>query len=193
MTNVLNFLNIWRKWAAAHKKNTLVCHYGEQRTRVSHLAFKNKWAIITKGSLFPPQAEHKLRRLRRKLSAAPREGQLNAFRNKKKKETKTKSLNNRDVLDLHGDRRGDSPGITSQMGTSRVCSKLAKLHSSFPSNTPSQSPIGLSWKSWRHENLVKLSFAPHHCDAAVGATSATLPCRFRCSARSSILLHKLKK
>lgn len=93
-----------------------------------------------------------------------------------------------DALDKHGDGRGDSPGITSQMGTSRVCSKLAKLHSSFPSNTPSQSPIGLSWESWRHENLVKLSFTPHHC-----ATSATLPWSFLMFGEVKCLVAQAKK
>lgn len=60
----------------------------------------------------------------------------------------------------------DSPGITSQMGTSRVCSKLAKLHSNFPSNTPSQSPIGLSWKSWRHDNFMNLPDVLHLYESA---------------------------
>lgn len=69
---------------------------------------------------------------------------------------------------------GDSPGITSQMGTSRVCSKLAKLHSNFPSITPSQSPIGLSWKSWRHETLGTLSdVLPLPKPAQPGARSAS--------------------
>lgn len=47
------------------------------------------------------------------------------------------------------------------MGTRRVCSKLAKLHSNFPLNTPSQSPIGLSCKRRRRERREALAGAVH--------------------------------
>lgn len=47
------------------------------------------------------------------------------------------------------------------MGTRRVCSKLAKLHSNFPLNTPSQSPIGLSCKRRRRERHDTLCGSVH--------------------------------
>lgn len=153
-------MRVWivREAAVAHI-NKSICQCGEQRARVSHLTFKNKWAIHTKGSLFPLQAKTQTHIAQKKLRAGPREGQLNDSR-------KTQIV-------------GDSPGITSQMGTSRVCSKLAKLHSNFPSNTPSQSPIGLSWKSCRHEKHITLPGVLHlwKTDQA-GATRASSPSIF---------------
>ena len=142
--------------AAAAHINKSICQCGEQRARVSHSTFKNKWDINTKGSLFPLQAKHKLRTLR---GSWERDSWLfgETFRYH---DTHTHTH----MVQQRGQTRGDSPGITSQMGTSRVCSKLAKLHSNFPSNTPSQSPIGLSWKSWRHERLITPPGHLHLCD-----------------------------
>lgn len=85
----------------------------------------------------PTASKTQTQNTRKELSAGAREGQLNVFRKQQVWTTYTWYENRSQIL-------GDSPGITSQMGTSRVCSKLAKLHSSFPSITPSQSPIGLS-------------------------------------------------
>ncbi len=119
----------------------------------------------------PAASKTQTHNAQKELRAGPREGQSNVFR-------KTQIL-------------GDSPGITSQMGTSRVCSKLAKLHSNFPSNTPSQSPIGLSWKSWRHEKHITLPGVLHLCKTdQAGATRASSPSIFLL--RSIVLLLYLK-
>lgn len=61
------------------------------------------------------------------------------------------------------------------MGTRRVCSKLAKLHSNFPLNTPSQSPIGLSCKRRRRERRETLAGAVHLAQThLVEATSVSV-------------------
>lgn len=104
----------------------------------------------------PAASKTQTQNARKQLSAGPSEAQLNVIRKRNANARQYKHSKNQEQI-LY-----NSPGITSQMGTSRVCSKLAKLHSSFPSNTPSQSPIGLSWKSWRHDNLVTLLDAPQH-------------------------------
>lgn len=79
----------------------------------------------------------------RTLGTGPRQGRLTVNRNKL------------------GKKVDDSPGITSQMGTRRVCSKLAKLHSNFPLNAPSQSPIGLSCKRCKSERRGTLGGGAH--------------------------------
>lgn len=66
------------------------------------------------------------------------------------------------------------PGITSQTGTRRVCSRLAKLHSSFPSKMPSQSPIGLSWRSGRREPVSGAAEGLHVSEPALSGSRVLL-------------------
>lgn len=146
-------MQVWivREDGSSTHTNKSICRCGEQRPWVSHLTFKKKSDINTKGPLFPLQAKHKRSEGAQRWS---NRGTAECFR-------KTLMFHDIHMVQKQGQILGDSPGITSQMGTSRVCSKLAKLHSNFPSNTPSQSPIGLSWKSWRHENLRTLPGVLH--------------------------------
>lgn len=85
----------------------------------------------------------------------------------------------------------DSPGITSQMGTRRVCSKLAKLHSNFPLNTPSQSPIGLSCKRRRREWRETLAGAVHlahtHLVEATSVSFSTCLHRFTVAKNAALV------
>lgn len=109
-------------------------HGGTKSLWVSGLTFKNKSATQTKSPLCTAAGRTRSGSAGRTLGTGPRQGRLGVQQTQKK----------RAKVD-------DSPGITSQMGTRRVCSKLAKLHSNFPLNAPSQSPIGLSCKRRRRE------------------------------------------
>lgn len=148
--NSLNFLNAslnsQRGGSSAHKQINMPM-WRTKSLSIS-LDFQKQVRHQHKRLSVPAASKTQTQNAQKELRAVPNEGMLNVFWKNAEVQWHRRGTNTGTDTTV-----GDSPGITSQMGTSRVCSKLAKLHSSFPSNTPSQSPIGLSWKSWRHETL----------------------------------------